>query len=150
MACLAAVHVRSLHRRQLPFRNLPCRLQLSRGQVRGRISAARFPHRVRKAGHGPVSRRNSHNSHSRAGHSCAVRWAWQRALQREPSQEEIKTVTPVLERHRAMYRENPAAAAEFLSVGQAPIPKNVDPGELAAWTHVARILLNLHETITRS
>jgi hypothetical protein len=79
-----------------------------------------------------------------------LRWAWQRALQREPSQEEIKTVTPVLERHRAMYRENPAAAAEFLSVGQAPIPKNVDPGELAAWTHVARILLNLHETITRS
>jgi hypothetical protein len=76
--------------------------------------------------------------------------AWQRALQRDPSPEELKTVTPVLERHRTLYRQNPAAAVEFLSVGQTPIPKNLDPAELATWTHVARILLNLHETITRS
>jgi hypothetical protein len=26
----------------------------------------------------------------------------------------------------------------------------LDKAELAAWTHVARVLLNLHETITRS
>ena len=31
-----------------------------------------------------------------------------------------------------------------------PAPAGVDPAELAAWTSVARVLLNLHETITRS
>ena len=31
-----------------------------------------------------------------------------------------------------------------------PAPADVDPAELAAWTSVARVLLNLHETITRN
>jgi hypothetical protein len=79
-----------------------------------------------------------------------LRWAWQRALQRNPSQEELAMITPVLENHRALYKQNPARAGELLGVGQAPLPKDTDPTELAAWTHVARILLNLHETITRS
>jgi hypothetical protein len=30
------------------------------------------------------------------------------------------------------------------------VPADVDPAELAAWTHVARVLFNLHETITRN
>jgi hypothetical protein len=38
----------------------------------------------------------------------------------------------------------------LLGVGDAPVPAGLDPAELAAWTSVARVLLNLHETITRS
>jgi hypothetical protein len=30
------------------------------------------------------------------------------------------------------------------------VPPGLEPAELAAWTHVARVLLNLHEFITRS
>jgi hypothetical protein len=30
------------------------------------------------------------------------------------------------------------------------VPPRVDPAELAAWTSVARVLLNLHETNTRN
>ena len=33
---------------------------------------------------------------------------------------------------------------------EQPIPDNLDKAELAAWTHIARVLLNLHESITRS
>jgi hypothetical protein len=29
------------------------------------------------------------------------------------------------------------------------VPDDVDPIHLAAWTSVARVILNLHETITR-
>ena len=39
---------------------------------------------------------------------------------------------------------------KLLKVGYAPVPTDVDTAELAAWTHVARVLLNLHETITRN
>ena len=32
----------------------------------------------------------------------------------------------------------------------SPVPKDLDVAELAAWTSVARVILNLHETITRN
>jgi hypothetical protein len=50
----------------------------------------------------------------------------------------------------AAYRSDAKAAEELLNVGLAPRPAKLDKAELAAWTHVARVLLNLHETITRS
>ena len=50
----------------------------------------------------------------------------------------------------AAYRADPQAADQLIAVGFAPLPPGVDKAELAAWTHVARVLLNLHETLTRS
>ena len=41
------------------------------------------------------------------------------------------------------------AAARFLRVGRHPVPPGTDEPELAAWTQVARVVLNLQETITR-
>jgi hypothetical protein len=79
-----------------------------------------------------------------------VSWAWQQALQRSPRPEELVTMKQLLEMHLKTYRDNPAAAAELLKVGQNPAPGTLDQAEAAAWTHVARVLLNLHETITRS
>jgi hypothetical protein len=38
----------------------------------------------------------------------------------------------------------------LLKIGQTPLPKDLDQSELAAWTNIARVILNLHETITRS
>jgi hypothetical protein len=37
-----------------------------------------------------------------------------------------------------------------LKVGAAPSPPAVAPAELAAWTSVARAVMNLHETVTRN
>ena len=37
----------------------------------------------------------------------------------------------------------------MLSVGLWEAPKDIDATELAAWTSVARAVLNLHEVITR-
>ncbi len=76
--------------------------------------------------------------------------AWQLALQRDPRPEEVKTVRDLLARHLEEYRANPDAARALLGIGLAPRPDDLDPAEVAAWTHVARVLLNLHETVTRS
>jgi hypothetical protein len=76
-------------------------------------------------------------------------WAWQRALQRNPRPAEARTVRGLLDGHLLAYRANPTAAGELLKTGFAPVPEGLDLAELAAWTHVARVLLNLHETITR-
>jgi hypothetical protein len=76
--------------------------------------------------------------------------AWQLALQRDPRPEEMKTVRDLLAKHLAIYRADPGAARSLLKVGLSPAPEPIDAAELAAWTHVTRVLLNLHETITRS
>jgi len=77
-------------------------------------------------------------------------WAWQRALQRDPRSEEMQIATDLLAGHLAAYKADPGAAEQFVKVGLKPVPQGLDTTELAAWTHVARVLLNLHETITRS
>lgn len=76
--------------------------------------------------------------------------AWQIALQRDPREEELKTIRALLEKHLAVYQANPDAADSLLKVGLATAPDSMDKAEIAAWTHIARVLLNLHETITRS
>jgi hypothetical protein len=81
--------------------------------------------------------------------AARVKWAWRQALARDPRPDEMKTVRALLDRHLAEYRRDPQAAGALLKVGFAPAPKDADSAELAAWTQVGRVILNLHETITR-
>ena len=76
-------------------------------------------------------------------------WAWQQALQREPNADEIKIIAPLLSERLIAYQNDEKAAHELLKVGQMPVASTLDKAQLAAWIHVARVLLNLHETITR-
>ncbi len=78
-----------------------------------------------------------------------VRWAYRRALSRDPKAEESKLLGTLYEKHLAEYSKDKDAAQKLVSTGDYPVPKDVDVAELAAWTSVARVLLNLHETITR-
>ncbi|MBI4661296.1 MAG: PSD1 domain-containing protein [Verrucomicrobia bacterium] len=82
--------------------------------------------------------------------AARITWAWSLALSRAPRPDELETTRALLDKHLAQYRGETKAAEEFLKVGSHPSPPNVDPAELAAWTNVARVILNLHETITRS
>ena len=49
----------------------------------------------------------------------------------------------------AHYKHQPDAAAKLLGVGEAPRPADLDAAELAAWTAVGNVLLNLDETISK-
>lgn len=84
------------------------------------------------------------------GPDARIAWACQQALQREPRDDERSLLRQVYEKHRAEFAADPQAAEALLKVGLAPVPQDLDKAELAAWTSVARILLNLHETITRT
>ena len=85
-----------------------------------------------------------------AGVRSRLDWAWRQALGRTPREDEAAAARVVLEKHMVQYARDPAAAKAVLQVGLAPPPQDVPPAELAAWTSVARIILNLHETITRN
>ncbi len=78
-----------------------------------------------------------------------ITWMWRQALGRKPQAAEVATLRQLLEKHLGEYRASPDAAAAYLKVGATEVPAGVDAAELAAWTNVARAILNLHETITR-
>lgn len=70
-------------------------------------------------------------------------------LQRLPSAEESRLLEDLYRRHVAQYRADRKAAEALMHVGNARPPAETLLAETAAWTAVARVLLNLHETITR-
>ncbi len=71
------------------------------------------------------------------------------ALSRPPRDEELSSLTEFLETQRRNYAEKPDEAKALLSTGFSQPEIGEDPANLAAWTHLCRVLLNLHETITR-
>jgi hypothetical protein len=77
-------------------------------------------------------------------------WAFRKALARAPREDEVATLTALLEKHRALFATDSDAPGKLFTVGLAPSPAGSNLAELAAWTSVARVILNLHETITRS
>jgi hypothetical protein len=79
-----------------------------------------------------------------------IAWAWQQSLQRDPTMGEIETMRTLVGDRLDEYRNDDVSADVLLKTGLAPVPTALDKAELAAWTHVARVLLNLHETITRN
>jgi mono/diheme cytochrome c family protein len=78
-----------------------------------------------------------------------IRYAFQRILSRKPNPAESELLTELFEKHLKEYRADPKAARALLEEGDWPLLKDIDRPELAAWASVARVILNLHETITR-
>ena len=79
-----------------------------------------------------------------------ARWALRQAVSRTPSDDETKVLVDLYQSHLRDFRADEAAALALIEVGLAPVPADVDVEELAAWTSVARAVLSLHETMTRS
>jgi hypothetical protein len=75
--------------------------------------------------------------------------AFERTLARRPTAEEKTTLLKYLAEQSEFYRGHPEAAKKLMTIGNAPLPAGVDEPTLAGWTAVCRVLLNLHETITR-
>ncbi|HRQ90200.1 MAG TPA: DUF1553 domain-containing protein, partial [Bacteroidia bacterium] len=74
--------------------------------------------------------------------------AFQLAMNREPKAKELESLAGFLTKQRDEYRQTPEEAAKLVAIGIAP-KADIDPVEHAAWTQVARALLNAQETITR-
>lgn len=79
-----------------------------------------------------------------------LNWAFQQALSRDPLPRERQILGTLAAQHLSEYTEDLAAAQELLSMGATPPRADLPPAEWAAWTSVARAILNLHETITRN
>jgi len=83
------------------------------------------------------------------GSADRIQFAFRQALNRQASAEEITVLTKLQQDHLEQYQKDVKSATAFLSVGDRPMPTTLPAPELASWTSVARVVLNLHETITR-
>jgi hypothetical protein len=79
-----------------------------------------------------------------------LNWAYRHAVSRNVKPEEVRLLSELHARHRAEFARDPQAAEKLVHTGEWAVAKDIPTPELAAWTSVARVLLNLHETITRN
>ena len=75
--------------------------------------------------------------------------AFQWCLARPPQADELRSLHKALRKRLAFFSDHPSEADKLLSVGASPIPDGVQKNELAAYSTVARIILNLSEFITK-
>jgi len=78
-----------------------------------------------------------------------IAYAFRLATARAPDSQESEVLKNIHDAQLAVYRADPAAAESLLKVGESPRDEKLDPSDLAAWTAVASVILNLDETITK-
>jgi hypothetical protein len=78
-----------------------------------------------------------------------VATAFRAATARRPRPEELAILLGGLADHLARFRRDTEAAAALIRAGESRLDPRLDPGELAAYTVTAQLILNLDETITR-
>lgn len=71
-------------------------------------------------------------------------------LTRSPTANEKAVLLELCRRHQTWFSSHQDEAGKLLGVGASQVKSGLPNDRLAAWTSVARVLLNLHETITRS
>ena len=79
--------------------------------------------------------------------------AFQRVLVREPTDAEIARLKKVLNESQSEFQSDQAAATDLLEVARVHIGglgEGISDVDLAAWTMVANVLLNLDETLMRN
>ncbi len=87
--------------------------------------------------------------HSEKTTEGRLRFAFRRAVIREPQLKELAILTRRLDAAIVHFKADPAAAQQLLAVGATPRDTAIDSSELAAFASVTSVILNLDETITR-
>ncbi|MDA7657560.1 DUF1553 domain-containing protein, partial [Verrucomicrobia bacterium] len=78
-----------------------------------------------------------------------IRFAFRVALSREPSDDELSEIRQAFLVELSHFESDRPAANQLVHVGESSPPLETDICELAAWTIIGNILLNLDETITK-
>ena len=78
-----------------------------------------------------------------------IAFAFRLAVARRPSDAEIKVLLDLFEKQIKRFAANPDGALKLINLGEAKRNEKLDVTELAAWTSIASMILNLDETITK-
>jgi hypothetical protein len=79
-------------------------------------------------------------------------YAMRRCVSRRPEEREASDLLALLHKETQRFSDGTRNPWELVAANPAeppPLPKGATPAQLAAWTAVSRVLLNLDETITK-
>ncbi len=79
-----------------------------------------------------------------------ITFGYRTTLSRNPDATELQVVQTVLDQYLDRYRQDPSAAKAVVSVGESPRPDGMNDVDLAAYTLIGNLILNLDETVTRN
>jgi hypothetical protein len=82
--------------------------------------------------------------------NARIDFAFRTAVGRPATTGEMQILAGLAAKHQAEYLAAKEEATALLTNGESKAPDGLDAAELAAWTSVARVILNLHEVVTRS
>ena len=88
---------------------------------------------------------------NRGGPASADRlsWGFRQITARRPTATELAILERALKRSLARYQQDPESAAGLVSFGEMKAPAGMGPVELAAYTSVANLMMNLDEVVNR-
>ena len=78
-----------------------------------------------------------------------VTYAFRLCVTRPPRDVEVKRLVELYNKAREEYSRDPKKATELATVPLGPLPAGMDAVDLAAWTVVGNVLLNLDEMFTK-
>jgi hypothetical protein len=78
-----------------------------------------------------------------------VAYAFRLATARLPQETETAILLDGFVRNLELFRAKPDAALKYVSYGEYPRDARLDVSELAAYTSVTSLILNLHETVMK-
>jgi hypothetical protein len=78
-----------------------------------------------------------------------IEYAFRLATARKPTGREAGVLRSLVRGRLTEFRRDPRAAVRLLGVGESPRDTRLDVAELAAWTTLASVILNLDEVITK-
>lgn len=79
-----------------------------------------------------------------------MRWGWRTVTARMPETDELEIAIESLKRHRKRYLDDAEVATKLITYGESSRDESIAPAELAAWTLVANLLLNLDEVVNKN
>ena len=82
--------------------------------------------------------------------SSRIDRAYQLCTSRKASPREHAVIEKLLEDQRQRFLESPENAKQLLAVGESPKSESMTEPDLAAWSIVCQMILNLDETLTRN
>ena len=78
-----------------------------------------------------------------------ITFTYRTVLARHPKPRELRVVSQLFADYLEDFKADPEAAGKLLAIGEGPRNEQLDTPELAAWTMIAHLLLNLSETVTK-
>lgn len=77
-------------------------------------------------------------------------WAWRSVTARAANEAEINVGLQTLQQHSTRYSNDAEAAKQLITYGESVPDKSLDQAEVAAWTLIANLLLNLDEVVNKN